>query len=79
MNAKGLDIDVNVCKQKKLTNTRASGSDDAIVLTPAKKMSVEEMMEFVEEDELIEVTPNHLRIRKRILDSNKRYKSKKNK
>lgn len=78
MNAKGLDIDVNVCKQKKLTNTRASGSDDAIILTPAKKMSVEEMMEFVEDDELIEVTPENLRIRKRILDSNKRYKSKKN-
>ena len=79
MNAKGLDIDVNVCKTKKLTNTRASGSDDAIMLTPAKKMSVEEMMEFVEDDELIEVTPNNLRIRKRILDSNLRYKSKKNK
>ncbi len=78
MNAKGLDIDVNVCKKKKLTNTRASGSDDAIMLTPAKKMSVEEMMEFVEKDELIEITPNHLRIRKRILDSNLRYKSKKN-
>ena len=78
MNAKGLDIDVNICKKKKLTNTRASGSDDAITLTPAKKMSVEEMMEFVEKDELIEITPNHLRIRKRILDSNLRYKSKKN-
>lgn len=79
MNPKGLDIDVNVCKQKKLTNTRASGSDDAIMLTPAKKMSVEEMMEFVEDDELIEITPTNLRIRKRILDSNLRYKSKKNK
>ena len=65
MNAKGLDIDVNVCKTKKLTNTRASGSDDAIILTPPKKMSVEEMMEFVEDDELIEVTPNNLRIRKK--------------
>ena len=78
-NAKGLDIDVNICKKKKMTNTRASGNDDAIILTPAKKMSVEEMMEFVEDDELIEVTPNNLRIRKRILDSNLRYKSKKNK
>lgn len=76
-NAKGLDIDVNVCKKKKMTNTRASGNDDAIILTPAKKMSVEEMMEFVEEDELIEITPNHLRIRKKILDAQKRYKSKK--
>ncbi|MDO5047648.1 MAG: translational GTPase TypA [Anaerococcus sp.] len=79
MNAKGLDIDVNVCKKKKLTNTRASGSDDAIILTPPIRMSVEEMMEFVEDDELIEITPHSLRIRKRILDSNLRYKSKKNK
>nr|WP_072536487.1 translational GTPase TypA [Anaerococcus mediterraneensis] len=76
-NAKGLDIDVNVCRKKKMTNTRASGNDDAIILTPAKKMSVEEMMEFVEEDELIEITPNNLRIRKKILDATKRYKSKK--
>lgn len=76
-NAKGLDIDVNICKKKKMTNTRASGSDDAIILTPAKKMSVEEMMEFVEEDELIEITPHYLRIRKKILDAQKRYKSKK--
>ena len=60
-----------------MTNTRASGSDDAIILTPAKKMSVEEMMEFVEEDELIEITPHYLRIRKKILDAQKRYKSKK--
>ena len=76
-NAKGLDIDVNICKKKKMTNTRASGNDDAIILTPAKKMSVEEMMEFVEEDELIEITPHNLRIRKKILDAQKRYKSKK--
>ena len=76
-NAKGLDIDVNICKKKKMTNTRASGSDDAIILTPAKKMSIEEMMEFVEEDELIEITPHNLRIRKKILDAQKRYKSKK--
>ena len=76
-NAKGLDIDVNVCRKKKMTNTRASGSDDAIILTPAKKMTVEEMMEFVEDDELIEITPHNLRIRKKILDASKRYKSKK--
>lgn len=78
-NAKGLDIDVNVCKKKKQTNVRSSAADEALVLSPAKIMSVEEMMEFVEEDELIEITPNNLRLRKRILDSNKRYKSKKNK
>ena len=78
-NAKGIDIDVNVCKKKKQTNVRASAADDALVLSPAKIMSVEEMMEFVEEDELIEITPHNLRIRKRILDNNLRYKSKKNK
>lgn len=78
MNAKAMDIDVNVCKKKKQTNIRSSQSDDALQLTPAKIMSVEEMMEFVEEDELIEITPESLRLRKKILDSNKRYKSKKN-
>ena len=77
-NAKGIDIDVNVCKKKKQTNVRASAADEALVLTPAKIMSVEEMMEFVEEDELIEITPHNLRIRKRILDNNLRYKAKKN-
>ena len=76
-NAKGIDIDVNVCKKKKQTNVRASAADEALVLSPAKIMSVEEMMEFVEEDELIEITPHKLRIRKRILDNNLRYKSKK--
>lgn len=77
-NAKAIDIDVNVCKKKKQTNVRASAADEALVLSPAKIMSVEEMMEFVEEDELIEITPHNLRIRKRILDNNLRYKSKKN-
>lgn len=77
-NAKGIDIDVNVCKKKKQTNVRASAADEALVLSPAKIMSVEEMMEFVEEDELIEITPHNLRIRKKILDNNLRYKSKKN-
>lgn len=77
-NAKGLDIDVNVCKRKKQTNVRASASDDALVLSPAIQMSIEEMMEFVEEDELIEITPKSLRIRKKILDNNLRYKAKKN-
>ncbi|MDU3153157.1 MAG: translational GTPase TypA, partial [Anaerococcus hydrogenalis] len=60
-NAKGIDIDVNVCKKKKQTNVRASAADEALVLSPAKIMSVEEMMEFVEEDELIEITPHKLR------------------
>lgn len=77
-NPKGIDIDVNVSKKKKQTNVRASAADEALVLSPAKIMSVEEMMEFVEDDELIEVTPHNLRIRKKILDNNLRYKSKKN-
>ncbi|MDO4593748.1 MAG: translational GTPase TypA [Tissierellia bacterium] len=76
-NQKGIDIDVNVCKKKKQTNIRSSSSDDALTLSPAKIMSMEEMMEFVESDELIEVTPKSLRLRKRILDSNQRYKAKK--
>lgn len=76
LNPKGLDIDVNVCKKKKQTNVRSSAADDALVLTPALKLSVEEMMEYVAEDELIEITPHFLRMRKRILNNNLRYKSK---
>ena len=75
-NLKGLDIDVNVCRKKKQTNVRASGSDDALKLSPAKEMSLEEMLEFIEDDELVEVTPKNLRMRKKILKSGKRYKSK---
>jgi len=76
-NPKGLDIEVHVCRKKKQTNVRASGSDDALKLSPIRKMSLEEALEFIEDDELIEITPKNIRIRKRILDSNKRYKSKK--
>ncbi len=67
-NGKGEDIEVNVCKRKQLTNTRASGSDDALKLTPPKILSLEQSLEFIDTDELLEVTPEHLRIRKRILD-----------
>ncbi len=67
-NAKGDDIEVNVCKKKQLTNTRASGSDDALKLTPPRIMSLEQCMEFIDTDELLEVTPKSLRLRKRILD-----------
>ncbi|WP_353092883.1 translational GTPase TypA [Tissierella praeacuta] len=77
-NPKGLDIDVNVCRKKQQSNVRASGSDEALRLSPPKEMSLEEALEFIEEDELIEVTPLSFRIRKKILDSTKRYKSKKN-
>ena len=67
-NGKAEDIELNVCKSKHLTNTRASGSDDALKLTPPKILSLEEALDFIDTDELLEVTPNHLRIRKKILD-----------
>ena len=69
------DINVNVCKKKHMTNTRASGSDDALRLNSPKKMSLEECLEFLNDDELLEVTPVSLRIRKRILDSELRAKA----
>ena len=78
-NPKGQDIEVNVIKKKAQSNVRASGSDEALRLSPPKDMSLEEALEFIEDDELIEVTPLNYRLRKRILDSNQRYKSKKNK
>ena len=67
-NGKAENIELNVCKSKHLTNTRASGSDDALKLTPPKILSLEEALDFIDTDELLEVTPNHLRIRKKILD-----------
>ncbi|WP_422484412.1 translational GTPase TypA [Gudongella sp. DL1XJH-153] len=76
-NPKGLDIEVNVTKRKQQSNVRASGSDDSLRLSPPKIMSLEEALEFIEDDELIEVTPLNIRIRKRILETNKRHKSKK--
>ena len=66
------DIDINVCKGKKLTNTRASGSDDALKLTPPRQMSLEQCLEFINADELVEVTPENIRMRKRILDAAER-------
>lgn len=76
-NPKGLDIEVNVVKKKQQSNVRAAGSDDAIRLSPKKEMTLEQALEFIEDDELIEITPKNLRIRKKILNSNLRYKSKK--
>ena len=78
-NAKTDDIEVNVCKKKQLTNTRASGSDDALRLVPPKQMSLEQCLEFIDTDELLEVTPKHLRIRKKILDSKLRKRAEINK
>lgn len=77
-NGKTDDIEVNVCKKKQLTNTRASGSDDALRLSPKKELSLEEAIEFIDTDELLEVTPEHLRIRKKILDGTERYRAKRN-
>ena len=73
---KNEDISVNVCKKKHLTNTRASGSDDALRLETPKIMSLEEAMEFINDDELLEVTPKNIRIRKKTLDTETRLKRK---
>ncbi len=73
-NARMGDLDVNICKNKKLTNVRASGSDDNVLLTPRKRLSLEEALEYLDDDELLEVTPKSLRLRKRILDPNMRKK-----
>ncbi len=75
-NARADDMDINVCKKKQLTNTRSSGSDDSLRLTPPIQMSLEQCMEFIGDDELLEVTPLNLRMRKRVLDNNLRRKLK---
>ena len=67
-NGKPEDVEINVCKKKQLTNTRASGSDEALRLTPPKILSLEQALEFIDADELLEITPENLRIRKKILD-----------
>jgi len=77
--AKENDLVVNVCRGKKLTNVRASGSDDAIRLTPATILSLEQALEYIDDDELVEVTPQSIRLRKKTLDENQRKKDKKNK
>ena len=69
---KSEDITVNVCRKKQLTNMRASGSDEALRLTPPRQMSLEQCLEFLADDELLEVTPKSLLIRKRILDHERR-------
>ncbi|MBQ0005964.1 MAG: translational GTPase TypA [Alistipes sp.] len=70
------DLNINICKTKKLTNMRASGSDDKVMLPPAIKFSLEEMLEYIQEDELVEVTPKSMRIRKIILDELERKRRK---
>ena len=68
------DLEINVLKGKQLTNVRASGTDDAVTLAPPKIMSLEEMMTYINPDELLEVTPKSLRLRKKYLDANERKK-----
>ncbi len=78
MNSRNDDMVVNPCKNKKLTNTRASGSDDAIVLAPPRTFTLEQALEFIRDDELVEVTPDAIRLRKKILNEQDRIKHNKN-
>ena len=75
LNSRGEDLAINVCKEKHLTNTRASGSDDALRLVPPIQMSLEKAIEFIADDELVEVTPKSIRLRKKILDSKERERA----
>lgn len=79
MNSRSGDIEVNVCKKKHVTNLRSATAEEALRLSPVKKMTLEEALEFIDNDELVEVTPQSIRIRKKILDSQQRYKSAKQK
>ncbi|WP_411822605.1 translational GTPase TypA [Leptospira sp. 'Mane'] len=76
MNSRDTDLEVNPVREKKLTNVRASGSDDAIRLTPPKKLTLEQSIEFLDDDELLEVTPQSLRLRKKVLDEKLRKRTK---
>ena len=77
-NGKAEDIELNVCKKKQLTNTRSSSADEALKLTPPRILSLEQALEFIDTDELLEVTPKNLRIRKKILDPTMRMRAKRN-
>ena len=74
-NCRADDVVVNVCKKKHVTNTRSSSSDEALRLTPPKRLSLEQCLEFIADDELLEVTPENLRMRKRILSADLRAKA----
>ena len=75
-NARAVDLDVNAVKEKKLTNMRASTADEAMRLVPVKDLSLEQALEFIADDELVEVTPETIRLRKRVLRANERPKKK---
>lgn len=79
INSRSEDLAINVCKEKHLTNTRASGSDDALRLVPPIQMSLEQAIEFIQDDELVEVTPKSIRLRKKILNSKERERANRNK
>jgi GTP-binding protein len=74
-NSRENDLEINVLKGKQLTNVRASGTDEAVRLVPPKRLNLEEMISYIQDDELVEVTPKSLRLRKRELDSNDRKKA----
>ena len=71
------DLDINAVREKKLTNMRASGKDEALLLTPPRRMSLEQAIAYIEDDELVEVTPSAIRIRKRYLDPHERKRASK--
>jgi GTP-binding protein len=75
-NARAVDLDVNIIKEKKLTNMRAASADEAMRLIPVKDLSLEQSLEFIADDELVEVTPESIRLRKRVLAGNQRPKKK---
>ncbi len=76
-NAKPMDMEVNACREKKLTNMRASGNDENVILTPHRIMGLEQALEYISDDELVEVTPQNIRIRKMVLDHNARKRTQK--
>ena len=76
-NSRDNDLDVNVVKEKKLTNIRSAGADDTLRLAPPRAMNLEQAMEFIQEGEVIEVTPKNIRIRKKVLEANKRQRREK--
>jgi GTP-binding protein len=76
-NARQNDLDINICKEKKLDNMRSGSADEAIELISPTKLSLEQALEYIEEDEYVEVTPANIRLRKKILNSKKRIKAQK--
>ena len=71
------DLGVNICKSKQLSNMRSTGTDEALTLTPARLLGLEQCLEYIEDDELVEVTPLNIRLRKKLLDPNERKKQEK--